>query len=291
MQPEGALIVSVKDVLFIDANQYLGLYGIPSGKKLLAALQEKRDHIFVTAQVVDEVNRNKVKVTAVFLNIQVQKLEMNSAAVPVHLLSNADGRVAPMVEQLEKTHSMVKEMKEEFKKLTREVLEHVGQSKDEVSRGLDVLFGQAVAPDEKELYRARLRKEVGNPPGKKDNPLGDELSWEQILSHCKEKPRLWIITKDSDYGTVYAGKIVLNAALYRDLSRPLFPRSSGAAEGDQRASCCVQCRQAGGRPHCALQRRRRGLVTDQQDRLLERDRQRQDAADACEHPAIPILSR
>jgi len=209
--------VSVKDVLFIDANQYLGLYGIPSGKKLLATLQEKRDHIFVTAQVVDEVNRNKVKVTAVFLNIQVQKLEMNSAAVPVHLLSNADGRVAPMVEQLEKTHSMVKEMKEEFKKLTREVLEHVGQSKDEVSRGLDVLFGQAVAPDEKELYRARLRKEVGNPPGKKDNPLGDELSWEQILSHCKEKPRLWIITKDSDYGTVYAGKIVLNAALYRDL--------------------------------------------------------------------------
>lgn len=33
------------------------------------------------------------------------------------------------------------------------------------------------------------------------------------------------------------------------------------------------------------------MVTDQQDRLLERDRQRQDAADARQHPAVPVLSR
>ena len=38
------------------------------------------------------------------------------------------------------------------------------------------------------------------------------------MSHCKDKPRLWIITKDSDYGTVYANEMFLNAALHQDLA-------------------------------------------------------------------------
>jgi PIN domain len=217
MQPEGASIVSVKGLIFIDANQYLNLYAIPSGKILLAALQEQRGHILVTTQVVDEVHRNKVKVTASFLNNQFKKFELDSIAVPVHLLGNANDRVARMGEQLEKTRRKVKETEEEFKRLTYDVLEQVSQSKDEMSKGLATLFARAVPPNEDELRRARARRERGNPPGKQDDPLGDQLSWEQILSHCEDKPRLWIITTDSDYGSVYAGKMFLNAALYQDL--------------------------------------------------------------------------
>lgn len=211
--------MSVKGVLFIDANQYLNLYRIVSGKKLLAALQEQQAHILVTAQVVDEVHRQKVKVTASFLADSVKKLELHSIAVPDHLLSTVDDRVVHIREQLQKIREKVNETKEEFKKLTHDLLEQVSQSKDEVSKVLAGLFSQAVAPNEGELQRARARKERGNPPGKKSDPLGDELSWEQILSQCQDKPRLWIITKDSDYGTEHEGKIFLNAALYQELAR------------------------------------------------------------------------
>lgn len=211
--------MSVKGVLFIDANQYLDLYRIVSGKKLLAALQEQRVYILVTAQVVDEVHRQKVKVTASFLADSVKKLELHSIAVPDHLLSTVDDRVVHIRDQLQKIREKVNETKEEFKKLTHDLLEQVSQSKDEVSKVLAGLFSQAVAPNEGELQRARARKERGNPPGKKSDPLGDELSWEQILSQCQDKPRLWIITKDSDYGTEHEGKIFLNAALYQELAR------------------------------------------------------------------------
>jgi len=211
--------VSVKGVLFIDANQYLDLYRIVSGKKLLAALQEQRVYILVTAQVVDEVHRQKVKVTASFLADSLKKLELNSIAVPDHLLSTVDDRVVRIREQLQKIREKVEETKEEFKKLTHDLLEQVSQSKDEVSKVLAGVFSQAVAPSEDELQRARARKERGNPPGKKSDPLGDQLSWEQILSRCQDKPRLWIITKDSDYGTKHDGEMFLNAALYQELAR------------------------------------------------------------------------
>src|SRR5713226_9825700 len=177
-----------------------------SGEKLLAPLQEQQDHILVTAQVVDEVHRQKVKVTAISLTDRVKKLELNSIAVPDHLLSTVDDRVVPMREQFQKIREKVKETKEEFKKLTHDLLEQVSQSKDEVSKVLAGVFSQAVAPNEGELQRARTRKERGNPPGKKSDPLGDQLSWEQILSRCQDKPRLWIITKDSDYATKHEGE-------------------------------------------------------------------------------------
>jgi hypothetical protein len=97
--------------------------------------------------------------------------------------------------------------------------QRVSRSKDDVSKVLADIFSKAVRPNDGEIERAWARKQRGNPPGKRDDPLGDELSWEQILSHCKDKPRLWIITNDSDYGTVHADKVFLNAALYQELAQ------------------------------------------------------------------------
>jgi hypothetical protein len=44
------------------------------------------------------------------------------------------------------------------------------------------------------------------------------VSWEQILTKCKDKPSLWIITRDSDYATKHEGKMFLNALLYQELA-------------------------------------------------------------------------
>ena len=150
--------MSVRNVLFIDANQYLDLYAIPRMKKIVPALQEQRDHILVTTQVVDEVNRNKVKKTAIFLAGQLKNLELNSIAVPAHLLSDADDRVAAMVGRLEQTRRKVEEAKKEFKKLTHDVLEQVSQSRDEMSRAsLTFLSGRSRLTTVNQNVRGRER--------------------------------------------------------------------------------------------------------------------------------------
>jgi hypothetical protein len=48
-------------MIFIDANLYLPFYCGEKAKKLLPALAELRDYIFVTTQIVSEVDRQKVK--------------------------------------------------------------------------------------------------------------------------------------------------------------------------------------------------------------------------------------
>jgi hypothetical protein len=68
----------VNTLIFIDANQYLDLYRSIEGKKLLGLLQEQRDYIFVTKQVVEEVQRNKLQVMAEFLIKQFEQLKVRT---------------------------------------------------------------------------------------------------------------------------------------------------------------------------------------------------------------------
>lgn len=60
------------------------------------------------------------------------------------------------------------------------------------------MFAQQVIPSEDDINRARRRKLIGNPPGKPNDPLGDQLTWEQFITQASTKT-FWIITRDSDY--------------------------------------------------------------------------------------------
>ena len=51
------------------------------------------------------------------------------------------------------------------------------------------------------VERARLRIQVGNPPGK-EGSLGDAISWEALLSEVPEKDELFFITDDRRYVSV-----------------------------------------------------------------------------------------
>jgi hypothetical protein len=91
-----------------------------------------------------------------------------------------------------------------------------------IKRAIRFIFSErskAVAPTPAELQRAKERRERGNPPGKCTNPIGDQLTWEQILTRFKGKNRLWVISRDGDYGTVYNCKGFLNLFLYDELRR------------------------------------------------------------------------
>jgi hypothetical protein len=72
-------------LLFIDSNKYLDLYRLDKGKKLLAPLGEQIEYIFVTQQVVDEVQRNKILVAADFLRNKSKELKLPTFNLPDHL--------------------------------------------------------------------------------------------------------------------------------------------------------------------------------------------------------------
>jgi hypothetical protein len=194
-------------VLFIDANQYVKLYGLTKGKRLLDLLESQKDHIFVTAQIVDEVLRNKLRSAQTFLLANQIK-----GSIPDHLLDLSDERTKEL-------RKIIQSAADELTALVTNALSKISRSEDEVSQRLRGLFdNKVVSPNPCEMQRARDRKERGNPPGKRENPLGDQITWEQLLTYCKGANQVWIITEDPDFFIRHNKKPMLNSLLYRDLT-------------------------------------------------------------------------
>jgi hypothetical protein len=206
-------------VLFIDANKYLDLYRTVSGKKLLPLLAEQAEHIFVTRQVVSEVQRNKLAEVARFVTSQYKQLKLQTFKVVDHLSGTAPGEADAITKQMRGIGDQVNALNEAVDALALGIVERVSRSEDEVSLALAPIFAKAVDPSAEELQRARNRREVGDPPGKRESALGDQLNWEQILTRFRGRRRLWVISRDGDYGTTFAGKGFLNRFLMDDLCR------------------------------------------------------------------------
>jgi len=210
-------------LLFIDANLYLDLYEVTKGKKLLEPLREQRDYIFVTVQVVEEVQRRKLKVAADFLTRQFKAPELRNFDVPDHLFDVSGETATDLLAKLGEIHDKIKTVNTDLINAAVKTLQRISLSEDEVSKALATLFGKAIQHTPEELQRARDRKERGNPPGKPEGPLGDQLTWEQLLSHGKGKSKVWIISKDRDHCTKHGDKLFLNPFLYQDLARVTQP--------------------------------------------------------------------
>jgi len=118
---------------------------------------------------------------------------------------------------LSKQSSQVHKFEKALNEATLNAVKKVRDCKDEVSTSLAGLFRSAVRHSKVELERAKERKTLGNPPGKETDSLGDQLNWEQLLTHLKGKRKLWLITNDGDYFTENQNRKFLNALLQREL--------------------------------------------------------------------------
>jgi len=210
--------MSINDsLLFIDTNKYLDLYRIYKGKELLVPLKEQAEHIFVTQQVVNEVQRNKIVVAAEFLKEKFQKLKLQTFNLPDHLSSTYTNQRQDILDQMSKIIKDVENVNTKVDAWELSILKQISCSEDEVSKALSSIFANPVSHNSEELQKARERKEFGNPPGKGAGSIGDQLNWEQILTKFKGKKRLWIISRDSDYGIIKDDHSLLNRFLYEEL--------------------------------------------------------------------------
>jgi hypothetical protein len=183
-----------------------------------SALSQQADHIFVTQKVVDEVRRNKIKETAIFLTKDFKELAKSETYnVPDHLFGATEDQSKSIVRQMSEIRQKIKQVNTEVRALALDIMTKVSQSTDEVSTALAPIFAKAVCHSDAQLQKAKERKERGDPPGKQQNPIGDQVTWEQILCRFVGKTKLWIITRDSDYGSMYGGKGFFNQFLYDEL--------------------------------------------------------------------------
>lgn len=217
---------AVTGLLFIDANQYLDLYELDKGAAALAAIVEQAGHIFVTRQVADEVQRRKAEVAGRYLkraevlhNEALKDAKGSAFEAPGYILYQTSDGYAQLQKQHEILRQRIIAWKDKFKAFNEKALVQIIEGADAISTELEKILCRAVEHTSHELERARQRKERGNPPGKRPDPLGDQISWEQILTHCKGKSRLWIITADADFTLSHGGKLLLNPLLAQEIKR------------------------------------------------------------------------
>lgn len=187
--------------IFIDANIWLDFYDTKSVKPLFKALEQVKDQIFVTQQVRDEVFRNRAKKTKDFLQKAIDANPSKCHEPTDYLIDEAQSAKGyDLREEIKQINKLLDNYNKHAKEIFNDTVGHVVRGKDLISKELQPYMANYVEPTEPELQRARKRKEFGNPPGKVSDSIGDELSWEQILSYAdKHDTAFYIITRDEDY--------------------------------------------------------------------------------------------
>src|SRR5262249_43485281 len=196
-------------------------FEVDGGKELLDNLEEQENYIFVSKPIADEVMRRKLDCCAA--QFSSNNIDQKWADLPYHLLGISDQEVSrfrSIFQDAKKSKPEKTKAKEEIQELAAKALPPISRSEDDVSKRLAPLFGKAVEPNSPEMGGARYRRELGNPPGKRW-PLGDQITWEQLLTYCEKEnvQRLWIITSDGDYVTKFGECVFLNPFLHQELKQ------------------------------------------------------------------------
>jgi hypothetical protein len=213
-------------VVFIDTQQYVDLYRIASGKDLLAPLQEQKDHIFVTEQLVSEVNRHKLSEAIAFFQRECQIGKLTGGKLPDHLFDGDGSIVREIRQDLKAAGDIVKTAAAKLEKAIADTLHRISISADVVSKALASLFATGAPHTDEEMQRARDRNARAIPPGKSVGLIGDELNWEQLLSFIRKhaKKRIWIISRDRDYCILHGKeRVFLQPSLHGELIRVVGP--------------------------------------------------------------------
>lgn len=180
--------------VFIDTNVFLSFYHLTSEdleelEKLAVLLRQGKIVLWLPEQVSAELWRNREnKVFDALKRLRDQNLNLQFPA----LCKDYD--------EYDKLRRYQRDYGREHAKLMQRVTEAVEAESLKADVTIRKLFTRAknIVIDEGILNRARLRHDVGNPPGKKGS-LGDALNWESLLAKVPEEETLHFVTDDKDY--------------------------------------------------------------------------------------------
>src|SRR5680860_370999 len=157
------------NLIFIDTNIYLRFFDSNSKefKKLLEDLIVVKSNIFVTEQIKVEIERNKLNVFKKSISNYSQNIEIKKVNLPEHIAGNNSEKIEEWNKKRRKIEDENKKLTNEFDVILEENLSNISISKDNVSLKLKSIFKNILIASSEEKELARIRKEIGNPPGKK----------------------------------------------------------------------------------------------------------------------------
>ncbi len=212
--------------IFIDAQIFLDFYRLKAVIPLLQPLIQITDYILVTRQVVNEVYRNKADAACEILKDDTNKIQFKTTlpgtfiAQALVIAPDIETKITQIRDKTKSINSELGQIQKDLAAIYSQTLEDVSKGRDKVSLTLEKIFQKAIEHTEPQFNIAKRRKDLGNPPGKLKDPIGDELNWEQILDYSqKEKCSIWIVSRDKDfYAKSINSQVFANPFLQKEIS-------------------------------------------------------------------------
>lgn len=159
--------------LFIDTNILLDFYRFSDadldalGKFENLIVKARKIKLYVTQQQVNEFYRNRDKV----IKDHIGSFKYDSPRFPKAFCGHTD------------YNTVVNESRElagKIDKIKRDILEEAFEGKLKVDIMVENILRSPIATSEDIFNKAKMRMDVGNPPGK-NGSLGDAINWEILL--------------------------------------------------------------------------------------------------------------
>ncbi|MCS4034878.1 DNA-directed RNA polymerase subunit M/transcription elongation factor TFIIS [Salinibacter ruber] len=208
-------------IIFIDTNIYLDFYNRNAGhlSSLLDNLSDAQEYIFVPEQVENELDRNKLREASDSLKGYKSHISIDDFRYPEHIYS--DRKEGPSInEKIDNLKAGSSHVEEKIDNISIDVLKKIRKGEDSVTKKLEKLFQNSEKASDEQISRAERRKKLGNPPGKKGDPIGDELSWIQLIDKIDDTDNVgsvYIVTRDGDFYSEYSGELIINPFMYEEL--------------------------------------------------------------------------
>jgi hypothetical protein len=209
--------------VFIDTNILLDIYHLSGPDlaeltKLVTLVKDGKIHLLLSQQVIDEYWRNRESVIA----DAMKKFRESKAQSQMPNIIRAYPEAADLKAAVDQVNMIVKE-------LTAKATKDIETNALKADGILQDLFASASVGSISEslLAKARLRMELGNPPGKKGS-IGDAVNWEWLLEQplSPGDTELVIVSQDGDFESeLTKGKIREFLAREWEKQHPGWPLS------------------------------------------------------------------
>jgi hypothetical protein len=210
----------LKKFLFVDTNIWLDFYRArnDAGLALLDHVEAVSDKIIVTYQLESEYKKNRQ--AAILEGMQELKPPMQ---IPRPAIFSDAKSTQLLNKSLKEAERRVKELKI---RLTRSLdnpasYDPVYQACQRIFHKADSLVLRRDDPRKNGIRRKAFRRFLhGCPPRKKnDTSYGDAFNWEWMVDCARNgNAELVIVSRDSDYGAAFDGKVYVNDHLRQEFS-------------------------------------------------------------------------
>ena len=202
-------------LVFIDTQIFLDFYRLPGREALerqLEYIDKSKDSMIISSQVEMEFKKNRQAVLRALLKEKFGSIPSLPDMPPVL----ASARAGSALKTAHKAYVR------QYLNVQKRIVKLLGSPEsDPVYVGLKKLFKHdsplnlTIENEHRHQIRrlARQRWIMGYPPRKpQDNSIGDAINWEWIVYCARAHPEhdIMIVSRDQDFGSIYAGEGYLN---------------------------------------------------------------------------------